>query len=282
VPAKTGVAAKKRKANGQEYMNLLVKRANANMSVSNRLLFGVPTTGLVRIEWVQARYGQVVPCNWSHNELVMAAQQLTPLGYDVANSRNLIIQKAVLENFEWLFFIDHDVLLPPDCFLKLNNYIRSGEYPVVSGLYYTRSHPAEPLCYRGRGNSYYDKFKIGDKIMVDGHGMGCTLINVKLLKAMYADAPEYVINGKDKARMVMETPSYSVRDPESGEYRGFGGTEDLSWCDRVMEGGYLKKAGWPELQKKKYPFLMDTSLFCLHIDPNGTTYPLGARIVRGG
>ena len=281
MPTKTGVAPRKRKANGLDYANLLVKRANTNMSANQRLLFGIPTTGTVRIEWVQARYGQLIPCNWSHNEYVMSSTQLSPVGYDVANARNVIIQVAVKQNYEWLFFIDHDVVLPPDCFLKLNEYIRSEEYPVVSGLYYTKSHPAEPLCYRGRGNSYYDKFKIGDKIMVDGHGMGCTLISVKLLKAMYADAPEYAINGNEKARMVMETPRMNITHPETGEYRGFGGTEDLSWCDRVMEGGYLKKAGWPELQKKKYPFLMDTSMFCLHIDPNGITYPLGAKIVRG-
>ena len=81
--------------------------------------------------------------------------------------------------------------------------------------------------------------------------------------------------------MVMDTPSLVAVDPESGNYHGISGTEDLAWCTRVMEGGYLKKAGWPELQKKKYPFLMDTSMFCLHIDPNGITYPLGARIVRG-
>jgi hypothetical protein len=262
-------------------MNLLVTRAKTNSTVNKRLLFGIPTTGNVRIEWVQGRYGQTIPCNWGHAESIIASEQHSPVGYDVANARNLIIQQAIQQNFEWLFFIDHDVVLPPDAFLKINQYLLSNEYPVVSGLYYTKSHPAEPLCYRGRGNSYYDKFKIGDKFMVDGHGMGCTLLNVKLLKAMYADAPEYVINGKEKCRMVMETPAFSVEDPETGGYRAFGGTEDLSWCDRVMEGGYLKKAGWPELQKKKYPFLMDTSLFCLHIDPNGTTYPLGARIVRG-
>jgi len=280
MPTKTGVRQKRSKANGREYMNLLVKRATTNQTVSKRLLFGIPTTGSVRIEWVQGRYGQCIPCNWSHAESIIASEQWSPVGYDVANARNLIIQHAVTHNFEWLFFIDHDVILPPDTFLKINEYILSEEYPVVSGLYYTRSHPAEPLCYRGRGNSFYGKFTVGDKFGVDGHGMGCTLISVKLLRAMYKDAPEYVINGKEKCRQVMETPAFSIKDPETGGYRNFGGTEDLSWCDRVIEGKYLKKAGWPELQKKKYPFWMDTSLFCLHIDPSGTTYPLGARITR--
>ena len=283
MPTKTGVPRRATKTrNGTADMNLLVKRATTNQAVNRRLLFGIPTTGMVRIEWVQGRYGQVIPCNWSHAESIIASEQWSPVGYDVANARNLIIQQAVQQNYEWVFFIDHDVILPPDAFIKINEYINSEQYPVVSGLYYTKSHPAEPLCYRGRGNSFYSKFTIGDKFFVDGHGMGCTLISVKLLRAMYQDAPEYVINGKEKCRMVMETPSFSIHDPESGGYRGFGGTEDLSWCDRVMEGDYLKKAGWPELARRKYPFWMDTSLFCLHIDPNGTTYPLGVQQRRGG
>ena len=32
----------------------------------NRILIGTPVTGLVRVEWMQARYGQVIPVNWSN------------------------------------------------------------------------------------------------------------------------------------------------------------------------------------------------------------------------
>jgi hypothetical protein len=40
-----------------------------------------------------------------------------------------------------------------------------------------------------------------------------------------------------------------------------------------MEGGYFKKAGWHDFEGKKYPFLIDTNIFCKHIDPDGTQYP---------
>ncbi len=34
----------------------------------NRFLIGTATTGLVRMEWVQARYSQLIPTNWSSAE----------------------------------------------------------------------------------------------------------------------------------------------------------------------------------------------------------------------
>ena len=52
------------------------------------------------------------------------------------------------------------------------------------------------------------------------------------------------------------------------------GTSDLGWCDRVIKEKFFEKAGWPEYQKKKYPFLVDTSMFIMHIAENGTQYPI--------
>ena len=40
-----------------------------------------------------------------------------------------------------------------------------------------------------------------------------------------------------------------------------------------MEDGFFKKSGWGEFQKKKYPLLCDTTIFCQHIDTNGKRYP---------
>ncbi len=40
----------------------------------------------------------------------------------------------------------------------------------------------------------------------------------------------------------------------------------------------FKKAGWPEFQKKKFPFLVDTKIFCRHIDWNGVQYPAHGEI----
>jgi len=257
--------------NENRYMNLLVQ---ASSNERRRLLVGIPVTGLVRIEWVLGRYQQTIPPNWSMAENMYPISQVTPLGYDVKDARNVIVHSAVVNGFDFLFFNDHDTILPPDTFLKLNEYMRQGDIPIVSGLYCTRSHPSEPLVYRGRGNSYYRDWKLGDKVWCDGTGCGCLLLNVKVLKAMWEDAPTYLAGGNQQVRMVFDTPAFTWTDPESGGTRGFAGTEDLSFYDRMFQGNYLAKAGFPKIAKKKYPILVDTSLFCYHITQDGIKYPL--------
>lgn len=266
--------SKSSSANGHDgaYHSLLFK---ANTPAQNRVLVSVPMTGVVRAEWCIARWGQIIPCNWSHSDHISWMNQFTPLGYAVAEARNLAVEQAVRHKFEWLFFIDHDVILPPDCFVKINQYMMSGEYPVVAGLYYAKAHPPEPLVYRGRGNGFYGKWQPGDKVMVDGIPMGCTLIHGKVLQAMYEDAPEYKVSGLRVIRKVFDTPFGAYQDPEGKGWNTYGGTEDLAWCNRVMAGKYLAKAGWPKLAKERYPFLIDTSIFCRHITQDGQIYPIG-------
>lgn len=246
----------------------------ANIPAQRRILIGVPMTGLVRGEWALCRMGQIIPCNWSSSDFVTWMQQDSPLGYAVAEARNLIAHRAVEEKFEWLLFIDHDVLLPPDAFVTINEYILHGKIPVVSGLYFAKAHPPSPLVYRGRGNGSFDKWKIGDKVWVDGIPMGCTLINVKVLAKMHADAPWYTISGNRRVKKVFDTPSGVRIDPEKMSWNTFAGTEDLAWCNRVMAGKYLAKAGFRDIQRKRYPFLLDTGLFCRHITNDGMVYPL--------
>ena len=241
----------------------------------NRLMIGTPVTGLVRVEWVRARYNQVIPCNWSFSEPDVRLNESMPLGFAVAEGRNLVVDDALKHKFEWLLFIDHDVILPPDCFLKMNEYMREAKYPVVCGLYYAKAQPPEPLLYRGRGNSFVQGFKPGDKVWVDGIPMGCTLIHMKVMELMARDAEWYDVSPGRRVKKIFDTPFGQRTDPEQMKHETYGGTEDLAWCNRVIEGDYLKKAGWPEIQRKKYPFLVDTSMFCRHITQDGQAYPIG-------
>jgi len=248
------------------------KLYGATDELQNRVMVGIPMTGLLRAEWVIARYGQVIPCNWSQTDAIRWVDSHSPVNYLVADARNSCVDAAVKQEFEWLVFIDHDVIIPQDFVLKLNDYILKADVPVMSGLYFTKSIPSEPLIYRGRGNSYYNKWKMGDKVWVDGLPMGCTLIHTSILKEMWNDAPEYEYKG-EVIRQVFETPRRIYSDPQTQSWFTAVGTEDLDWCTKVIKGGYLKKAGWTNIAKKKYPFLIDTEIFCKHINPDGRQYP---------
>jgi len=238
----------------------------------NRLLIGTATTGLVRIEWVQARYGQIIPMNWSQVQMLEYFNSYIPLRYQVADAQNLIIKEMIDKDFEWLLLLEHDVILPPDAFIKFNQYMRDEKTPVVSGLYFSRAQPSEPLIFRGRGTSVHVDFQMGDKVWADGVPTGCLLIHYSLIKAMWDDSPEYNLRGT-VTRRVFNTPATLWYDPESGQYNTTQGTSDLAWCTRVMKEDYFKKTGWTEFADKEYPFLVDTSIFCRHINPDGSSYP---------
>lgn len=251
---------------------MLIENTDSKIEPGKRLMLGIPMTGLLRSEWVMARYGQMIPVNWGHVEYGWYLDQCSPLRFMVADARNIIATKAVEGDFEWLFFVDHDTILPPNTILTWNHRMLEGKIPVWSGLYFTKSVPSEPLVFRGRGNGFYNKWKLGDLVWVDGIPMGCTMIHVSILKALYEESEEYSISG-GKVRRMFVTPSESYYDPEKKAWSNMTGTEDLHWCSRIMRDGIFEKAGWPEYQNKEYPFLIDTNIFCKHIDFNGIQYP---------
>lgn len=238
-----------------------------------RVLVFTPTTGSVRVEWVQARYGQIIPTNWSFVEMNQFLQPYTPLAYQLADAQNLMAKIAVKDNFEWVLFVEHDNMLPPDGFLRMNQYMNEATIPMVSGLYFLKSTFTEPLIYRGRGNSHFRDFKLGDRVWVDGVPMGFLLVHGSLIKAAWEESEEYTVHG-EVTRRVFSQPNTMWYDSEHGGVVAKGGTTDLQWCSRLMEDDLFTKAGWPEFQKMKYPYLVDTRIFVKHIDPDGVQWPI--------
>lgn len=244
---------------------------------TNRVCIGTAATGLVRMEWVQARYGQIIPMNWSQVQVLQWMDSYIPLRYQVADAQNLIVRHAIEYDFEWLLLIEHDVILPADAMIRLNQYIREEEIPVISGLYYSRSHPSEPLVFRGRGTSVYTDWQPGDLVWADGVPTGILLIHMGLIRAMWEESPEYIISTRagetQKTRRVFHTPRILFVEQTTGRISTSEGTSDLEWCSRIIDGGYFTKAGWPQYQEKRYPFLVDTNIFCKHINPDGEQFP---------
>lgn len=246
--------------------------ANEKDETSRRLLIGTPTRGVVRMEWVLARYGQIIPCNWSMVQTLQYINTYSPMGFMVADAQNVIVKEAIEGNYEWLLLIEDDTCPPIDAFIRFNQYMRDGDIPIVSGLYYTKTIPPEPLVYRGRGNSYFDDFKLGDKVWVDGVPTGMLLIHTNILKLMWNESEEYQ-TGSVVTRRVFEQPEQVWFDPESRSIQTLVGTSDLAWCDRIIRENVIGRAGWPEIGKKKWPFLVDTNIFCRHISQDGRMYP---------
>jgi len=243
---------------------------------NSRCLIGTPTTGVIRYEWAAARFGQIIPTNWSAASMDTRVynqypESCAPLKFLVADAQNIIVREAITQNVEWLILIEQDNVLPPDCFLKFNEYMRNKTVPVVSGLYFTKSNPPEPMVYRSMGDSFYTGWRLGDKVWCGGVPTGTLLIHCSLLKALWEESAEYEVSGQ-RVRRVFETPEKVWTDPRGVQMRV--GTSDLEWCRRIKDEGIFAKAGWPAFQKKQYPFLVDTGILVRHIDLEGRLFPL--------
>jgi hypothetical protein len=243
---------------------------DSGVAYTNRILVGTATTGLVRVEWVAARYSQIIPMNWSQVQVNEYVNGSYPLRYQVDDAQNLIVKQALIGDFEWLFLLEHDVCLPDNALVILNQYLMDAKYPVVSGLYYSRSRPSEPLTFRGRGNGVYRDWKLGDLVWCDGIPTGVLLIHHSILKLMWAESPEYNVRGQT-VRRVFETPRKAFYD-ENGQHNSISGTSDLYWCDRIMREKVFERTGW-NVPDPTNPFLCDTNLFCKHINMNGEQFP---------
>lgn len=240
---------------------------------TKRILIGTPMTGLLRAEWVFARYGQTIPTNWSNVDVSQFMNSWIPLRYQIPDAENLLAKVVVEQDFEWFLSIEHDNVIPQDLFIKINQYMLSKKYPVVAGLYFTKSDPPEPMIYRHSGWGYYTDWKMGDKVWAAGVPFGCTLIHGSIIKALWKESEEYQVNGVT-TRRVFAAPNEAWKIPNSESYARNVGTSDLAFCKRVIKDKIFEKAGWPKFQKMKYPYLVDTSIFVKHIDNNGVMWPL--------
>jgi hypothetical protein len=245
---------------------------------NRRVLIGIPTLGVVRIEWDIHRRGQVIPINWQSGEVT--ASHLPPsvigMGYSTADAQNVCLERAYLDGYEWFLLWEDDVLPPFTALVTLSKHMDRGEAPMISGLYYSKGNPSWPLVFRGRGNGAYTDWSFGDHVWCDGVPTGFLLIHHTLFRWMWEHATAYKLPDGRTIQQVFQTPRDSWFDPEQDRYFAKMGTSDLYFCDQLLEHEVLAKTGWTALAKKRWPFLVDTTLFCRQIDLNGVLYPDGA------
>lgn len=236
------------------------------------IALGVPSTGLIRYEFMASMMQMSVPMCLSFRNIYRSLALYAPIGYHVAEARNLIVKDFLATDSEWLFFVDHDVLLPPMTYVFLLEHIRAKRYPIVSGLYCIKSNNYQPIVLRGRGAGAYTDFKYGDQVECDGIPMGCALIHRSILQYAYDNARDVRCSNGEITREVFRSPRDWITDPETGSAGLLVGTEDLWFCEKVISEEVYKKTGW-EVYNKDYPFIVDTRIMCNHIGNDGQVWP---------
>lgn len=196
------------------------------MSDIKTVLMAVPTRGMVSMEWAMALRHLYIPAG-----VTLEVQGLAGLPID--DMRNEFVATFLKGNYDYLFFNDDDTLLPPKALERL----LERDLDVVSGLYYRRVTPIEPVAMvddpsvGGTGIRCIKEYGIG-LMPVDYVGAGCLLISRKVLETV--EYPWFFWARNDPRVLIPERIS-----------------EDLYFCRKAREAGFS--------------IFLDASIRCLHV-----------------
>lgn len=159
-------------------------------------------------------------------------------GYRIDQIRNLICYYAIENKYDYVFFVDSDIVLPSDTLIKLLSINK----PIATGIYIQRKKEIIPEIYINENgniiNENYKNLVEHKQIQIAGCGFGCVLVNIKVIKAVGYPQFEY------HSAIKMED-TYS---------------EDLDFCTKAINLGF--------------DIYADTSIKCDHIGETRYNFPV--------
>lgn len=146
-------------------------------------------------------------------------------GNFIPAQREIIMNEAVDGRFDYLFFIDDDIVVPEFALMALLETCEADpETAVTGGLYYSRDS-ARPIAVddwnsRDTSTAHIPPFTSASTDPVDGIGFGCALLRVATARTL--GAPYF------PAHVFIERAARRVRQCD----------EDYRYCERVREAGF--------------------------------------------
>lgn len=194
------------------------------------IVVGIPSFGMVSTYFLQSRASQQFP-------LVSSAIDKIVLNKPIAEARNEIVEFALMQNANYIYWLDDDVIAPPDAFLRLYKQQKD----IINGVYWAKCNPPMPLLFREHLHGPYWNWHVGDLIEIDAAGNGLTLVKTDVYREITKR-----VGG----------PWYST---EYGSFKGvketpYNNTEDLYFYWKAKKAGFQVWA--------------DTSVQAMHYDKN--------------
>lgn len=178
------------------------------------VVVGIPSFGTVSTYFMQARGSQQFP-------LVSSAIDKIVLNKPIAEARNEIVEFALSQGANYIYWLDDDVLAPPESFMKLYRHNKD----IINGVYWSKSNPPMPLLFRNHLEGPYWNWRVGDLIEIDAAGNGLTLVKTDVYR---------------KIQKELGDPWYST---EYASFKGvketpYNNTEDLYFYWKARNAGY--------------------------------------------
>lgn len=113
----------------------------------------------------------------------------------IYDARNDIALRAVNEGYDRILWLDSDVTFPSDLLERMSARMDEG-YEFISGLYFTRKEPINPVIFQrveltkkdGKGIPVSDNFADyprNDVFRIAGCGFGCVMMTVDLVRRIF-------------------------------------------------------------------------------------------------
>lgn len=141
-----------------------------------KVLIAVPC-----MDQVPAQFAQCLATLGKVDKTIVAFQ----IGSLVYTSRNDLVQIAIKQGCDYIFWLDSDMMFPPDVLVRMFEDLKHGD--IVSGLYFRRVAPFTPVIYDrldidDTGCHYTEPKDIPDGIFeVAGCGFGCVLMPTDIM-----------------------------------------------------------------------------------------------------
>lgn len=169
---------------------------------------------------------------------------MDPGGTTLAQKRNALVAAALERpNAKWIFFLDSDMVPPPDTLLQLLPYL--ARHPIIGAAYCARRPPYMMECGTAGGQimSFSDATPRNAVVPVAWTGFGCVLIRRDVFEA--APGPWFSGNaeGVDEdgrfciAAAALGFPTHVHRGVTVGHLGGVAITPDLA---AAFQSGYSK------------------------------------------
>lgn len=158
--------------------------AKSKVSKIPKILIGVPSNRDLSKEFVASFMGLAATVGFENCVLMQNGM--------INQCRDSIVKYAVQKGYEYIFWMDDDMIIPGDAIIKLLKHNKD----IVSGLYFGRGNYL-PLMFditeeKEGEETYYSfnnhrEYKDNDLMKVDAIGFGCVLTKVSALLKIWND-----------------------------------------------------------------------------------------------
>lgn len=173
------------------------------------ILIGIPCSKYIEAETFESLYNMEIPKGYTTEFQYF-------YGYNIAQVRNLMADTAIRRKFEYMLWIDSDIIVPKDALMKLVGH----EKECVAGVYIQRRPDIEvPEVYirEGEGVRNASLMEIGQNGLVEvaACGFGCMLTKTEVLKKIGYPQFEYK-NSLDHTYTISEDVDFCRKAANNG------------------------------------------------------------------